>query len=104
VALAEDGAEASPDVAEGEEDCEQAARPAAPASSAQPAKTDLRIVDDMLRPRVVAWMVCYTRIRPCAPLQGVMPRSDLRHGWHPGRNQGIIGGRSFPASCSGARL
>src|SRR6185312_17523771 len=49
VALAADAdAEVSPP-ADGDGDCEQATNPA-PASSAQPARTDLRIVDDMLRP------------------------------------------------------
>jgi hypothetical protein len=49
VALAEDaGAEASPE-ADGEDDFEHATNPA-PANSAQPASTDLRIVEDMERP------------------------------------------------------
>jgi hypothetical protein len=48
VALADDGTAALLDEAapEGGEDCEHAARPTAPASSAQPNGTDLRIVED----------------------------------------------------------
>jgi len=69
VALADDaGAEASPDAAEGEEDCEQPANPAAPASSAQPARTDLRIVEDMEAPRMTARTGSYTRFRKRPPV------------------------------------
>jgi hypothetical protein len=51
VVLADDaGADASPDAAEDDEGCEQPANPAAPASNAQPARTDLRIVEDMGSP------------------------------------------------------
>jgi hypothetical protein len=51
VALADDeGDDAWFDEAEDEGDCEQAVSPAAPAKNTQPARTDLRTVEDMEHP------------------------------------------------------
>jgi len=82
VALAADAdAEVSPP-ADGDGDCEQATNPA-PASSAQPARTDLRIVDDMLRPscRGVDGTP-YTGISPHEPLRKVTDCAALQASLH----------------------
>jgi len=71
VALVEDADADLSAGADGEGDCEQATNPP-PANTAHTAKTDLRIVDDMLRPFVSwRWMACYTGIPGRAPLRGV---------------------------------